>query len=109
MQRLIILGVLLCMLSSVSKKPPTGLLTQDQMVSILVDLALAKAMVQYYTDDEATASGLFKKNALLIYQVYGVDLYAFQESYQYYLTHLEIMQGIYGMVIKRLEALKADM
>ncbi len=79
------------------------------MVSILVDLALAKAMVQYYTNDEATASWLFKKNALLIYQVYDVDLDTFQESYQYYLTHLEIMQEMYEMVVKRLETLKANM
>jgi hypothetical protein len=106
MRRLITLGVLLCMLSSAQRKPPIELLAQDQMVSILADLALAKAMVRYYTDDEATASWLFKKNALLIYQAYEVDLDTFQKSHQYYLAHLDVMKKMYEMVIKRLEKLQ---
>jgi|LakMenEpi03Aug12_release.lakeMendotaPanAssembly.Ray.scaffolds.fasta_scaffold235030_3 hypothetical protein len=109
MQRFIIIGVLLCILSSFRRQPSTELLAQDKMVTILVDLAIAKAMVQHYTDDEATASGLFKKNALLIYQAHDVDLDTFQKSYQYYLTHLELMKEIYEMVIKRLEELKGKL
>jgi len=105
MHRLITLGVLLCMLSSAQRKPPAELLAQDKMVSILVDLELAKAMARYYTDDENTACWLFKKNALLIYQAYGIDLDIFQKSYQYYLASLETMKAIYEVVIERLEEL----
>lgn len=105
-RRLIALGILLCTLSSFQRQPSTELLAQDTMVSILVDLALAKAMVRHYTDDEAIASWLFGKNALLIYQAHDVDLDTFQKSYQYYLTHLELMQEMHEMVIKRLEALQ---
>ncbi len=103
---MIILGVLLCMLSSAQRKPPAELLAQDKMVSILVDLELAKAMARYYTGDEDTARWLFKKNALLIYQTYDIDLDTFQKSYQYYLARFETMKSIYEVVIKRLEELE---
>ena len=107
MQRPIVFVVLLFTLSSFQRQPPPELLTQDQMVSILVDLELAKAMVWYYADNEATASQLLKKNAFLIYQAYDIDSDTFQKSYQYYLTQLEVMKEIYGAVIKRLEELEA--
>ena len=108
MQRLVILGVLLCLLSSVRIKPPTELLTQEQMTSILVDLELAKAMAWDHSDDEDTARWLFKKNALLICQAYDVDIDTFQKSYQYYLTPLEKMKKIYEIVIQRLEAVEVQ-
>ena len=105
MQRLIAFSFLFFILGSGQQKPPTALLTQEQMVTILSDLELAKAVVGYYTDDEATASRLLQKNALLIYQAYDVAPEAFQKSYQYYFTQLEVMKEIYADVIKRLEEL----
>ena len=108
MRRLITLGILFCAFSSAHREPPVELISQEQMVSILVDLEVAKAMARYYTDDEDTACWLFKKNALLIYQVYDIDLYAFQKSYQYYLASLETMKAIYEVVIERLEELDAQ-
>jgi len=106
MQRLINLAILSCMLSSAHREPPAKLLGQEQMISILADLEVAKAMAWYYTTDEDTACGLFQKNALLIYQAYDTDLDTFQKSYRYYLTHLEIMKEIYEVVVKRLEELE---
>lgn len=103
MQRLITLGILLCMLGSAHREPSPELLTQEQMVSILVDIEVARAMAWHYTADEDAACALFQKNALLIYQAYDIDLDTFQKSYQYYLTHLDIMKEIYALVIKRLE------
>jgi len=108
MQRLITLFVLLCTLSSVSKQPCTALLTRDQMVSILVDLELAKSMACYYADDgdQDMYSWLFNKNVLLIYQAHDIDSDTFHKSYKHYLAHLESMQAIYEVVITRIEALK---
>ena len=105
MRRLIILGILLCVLSGSRKETPAGLLARDQMVSILVDLELARAMAWHYTDDENTACWLFRENALLVYQAHDTDLDIFQRSYQYYLTRLSTMQSLYELVIKRIEAL----
>lgn len=107
MQRLIGFVLLFFTLSSLQHKFAPELLSQNQMVAILVDLELAKAMVGYYTDDEATASQLLDENVHLIYRVYDVTPDTFQKSYQYYLTHLEIMREIYDEVIERLEELEA--
>jgi len=107
--RLIIFSGLLYVLSSSQGKPPTALLSQDQMVAILVDLELAQAVTDHYADDEDTARWLFQKNALLIYQAHETDLDTFQKSYQYYLTHLETMEKLYALVIKQLEALSEQL
>lgn len=106
MQRLIAFCLLFLSLSSVQQKLFSELLTQDQMVSILVDLEVAKAIVGYYTDDKATASQLLKENARLIYESYDITPDTFQKSYQYYLTHLEMLKQIYDEVIVRLEELE---
>ncbi len=97
------------MLSSSQSKPPDTLLSQDQMVAILVDLELAQAMVDNYADDEDTARWLLQKNALLIYQAHETDLDTFQKSYQYYLAHLEIMEKLYALVSKQLETLSEQL
>ena len=93
------------MCSSGQIKPPADLLSQDQIVAILVDLELAKAMVAHYTDDEDTARQLLQKNVLLICQSHGIDVDVLQNSYQYYLAHLATMQEIYILVTKQLEKL----
>jgi Domain of unknown function (DUF4296) len=103
MQRLITFGILLCMLGSTHRDPSVKLLTQEEMIPILVDLEVARAMAWHYAADEHTARGLFKKNALLIYQAYDTDLNTFQKNCQYYFAHIEIMKEIYDLVVKRLE------
>lgn len=108
MQRLIAFGLLFLTLNSARLKPTPELLTPTQMVDVLTDLELAKAMVDYYTDDEATASQLLQENARLVYESYNVTPDIFQESYQYYLERLEVMKEIYEEVIERLEELEED-
>lgn len=84
------------------KSPPEPL-TPQEMVDVLTDLELAKAIVDYYIDDEATASQLLKENAHLVYESYDITPETFQRSYQYYLTQLGAMRRIYDGVIERLE------
>ena len=109
MRRLITLGIFLCVLSSAHGELPAELLSKDQMVAILVDLELAKAMVDHYADDADTARLLFQKNELLIYQAHETDSDTFQKSYQHYLTHLAKMQEIYELVIKQIEELSEQL
>jgi hypothetical protein len=108
MRRLMALGILLCTLSSAHGKRPTQLLDQDRMVSILVDLEIARAMAQYYANDEDTARRLAKANASLVYRTHNVSPDTLKESYQYYLSHLDTIQYIYEEVIKRLEELQVQ-
>lgn len=105
MQRLTAFIILFFMLGSMQHKFYSEPLSQNKMTSILVDLELAKAMVGYYTDDEATVSQLLNENICLIYRAYNVTPDIFQKSYQYYLNQLGVMKEIYGQVIKQLEDL----
>lgn len=109
MHRFIILGGLLCMLSSGQRRGPAKLLDQEQMVSVLVDLALAKALVEHYTGDEDTARWLLAKNVAAVYQAHDIDLDTLQESYHYHLTHFETLDEIYRQVTERLEALSEQL
>lgn len=108
MQRLAVFVFLFFMLGSMQRKFYPEPLSQKKMASILVDLELAKAMVEYYTDDEATASQLLNENICLIYRAYDVTPDIFQKNYQYYLTQLGDMKKIYDQVIKQLEELEAN-
>jgi Domain of unknown function (DUF4296) len=103
MQRLITFCILLCMLGSMHRPPSSKVLTQEEMILILADLEVAKAMAWHYAADEQTARGLFNKNALLVYRAYDTDLNTFQKSCQYYFARIETMKEMYDLVVKRLE------
>ncbi|MCU0318000.1 MAG: DUF4296 domain-containing protein [Amoebophilaceae bacterium] len=77
------------------------------MVSILVDLEISRAMAQYYANDGDIARRLAKENADLVYKTHNISPETLKKSYQYYLSHLDIMQDIYEEVIKQLEELQA--
>ena len=107
-KRLIILSMFLCFLSSAQRvSTPIVLLTEKQMAAILTDLTLADAMVRNYTEDQATTQYLYQSNALLVYEMHGINAATLQENYQYYLTHPEQLQHVYALVIKQLEELPA--
>lgn len=97
--------ILFIALSGVQKFSAPAVLPKDQMIAILLDLELAKAMVQYYSDDEVTFYHWFEENSSLIYQAHATEPILFQNSYQYYLAHPKVMQEIYESVIDRLEEL----
>mmetsp|Transcript_4364 Transcript_4364/g.9894 ORF Transcript_4364/g.9894 Transcript_4364/m.9894 type:complete len:143 (-) Transcript_4364:5458-5886(-) len=103
MQRLILLGILLCVLGSAHRELPPTLLSQEKMVSILTDLEVAKAMIRHCTTDENTSHELLHKNALLICQAHDIDPAILHEGYKYYFHHLESMQEIYKAVVQRLD------
>jgi Domain of unknown function (DUF4296) len=103
MKRFIIFGVLLCALSSARGEHPPELLTKEQIIPILVDLEVARAMAWHYVADEQAAREVFKENALLVYHAHDTDLNTFQRSCQYYFAHIEVMKEIYDLVVKRLE------
>ena len=108
MKQLLAFSILFCTLYSVQARPPLGTLSKGQVVGILVDLELAKAMAYDYNNDDESADQLFQGNAQLIYQAYDTEPATFQKSYLYYLGHPKLMQEIYELVIARLEELLAQ-
>lgn len=83
-----------------------NLLTKEQVTSVLVDMELARAVVNYHTEDKKVASELLKKNHFLIYKSHGVRTKEFQYSYEYYMKDLKVLQEIYENVVSQLKILK---
>lgn len=104
MQRLaILIGFLLAFNST---QEPSVTLSQAQMVDIIVDLELTKAMIRHYAADEATADQLLQKNLLLVYEAHHTDEAAFQENFQYYFFQPKVLKEMYEAVNHRLEELQ---
>ncbi len=85
-------------------------LTRQQMIDIMVDMELSKALVQRCSPDEATTQQWVAENAQRIYQAYDTTAEAFQDSYHHYLVaHPEVMVELYEAVVEQLEKLFADL
>lgn len=84
----------------------SNILTQEQLVEVLADLELAKAMV--YTSESSSLAEvdlLFQEQAQLIYEAHVTDSTTFQKSYMHYLNAPIQLQAIYDQLIIRLEQL----
>ena len=102
-KRLGSLVLALLLMSSAQQATAPTYLSQEQMVAILVDLELAKALGQHHSDDAATLALWLNANAKHLYEEHATTPAAFQSSYQYYLTHPAMMAAIYQAVVEELE------
>ncbi|ACE06493.1 hypothetical protein Aasi_1157 [Candidatus Amoebophilus asiaticus 5a2] len=84
----------------------SSILTQDQLIEILADLELAKAMLYTSEDNKQTEiDNLFQEQAQLIYETHATDAVTLQESYIEYLNNPIRLQWLYDQLIVRLEKL----
>ena len=84
----------------------SSILTQDQLIEVLADLELAKAML--YTaeaSNQAEIDILFQEQAQLIYEAHATDAKSLQESYMDFLKNPIGLQSLYDQLIVRLEKL----
>jgi hypothetical protein len=84
----------------------SNILTQEQLVEVLADLELAKAMV--YTSESSSLAEvdlLFQEQAELIYKAHATDITTFHKSYMHYLDAPIQLQAIYDQLIIKLEQL----
>jgi hypothetical protein len=100
--------VILCFVFSCSEKPgspPDNLINKDKMTTVLVDVHLAEAS----TEARSVTPQLIDQIAALRYQLvfkkHGISLLQFQDSYDYYLDHPELLNEIYIEVVNRLSAM----
>jgi hypothetical protein len=99
----IVLYSLLSLPASLAKEK---MLNQEQLAPILVDIALAKAIIHRQADWPVPQKELFlQQQAELIYQSYGVDGTTFQKSYKLFLKDPRRLSSLYDTVIAALEQL----
>src|SRR5437879_2371490 len=106
MKKILALIVAYGVISQTLANTQSATLTQDQLVEVLVDLELAKAML-YDTEDSNPnlTTPLFQEQAELIFNAHVIDKAMFQKSYFYYLADPKRLQAVYDQLIDRLEKL----
>ena len=109
------LALLLCTIAftgcyhdrTLSDRPPQ-LLSQQEMVSFLIDLHLAEAKMNYIEVGKTDSLEMIFRN----YEKHLMDQHGFADSvylqsYGYYLDHMELMDDIYSDVVDSLSVMNS--
>lgn len=94
--------VCLLMVSCGKKELPPGVLTQEQMAPIVIEIYLAEARLSGSLMPRDSASAIFKRHEQVVLQKAGIADSTLRASYQYYLAHPEEFEKIYDVVIDSL-------
>lgn len=85
---------------------PDDLLSENQMVGILIDVHLAESKLNEVKGDISVRVDLFNTYATSIYEQHGTDSVQYVTSHNYYMQNLEVMKGIYQKVSDSLKVLR---
>jgi len=85
---------------------PDNLLSENQMVGILVDVHLAESKLNEVKGDISDRVVLFNSYASSIYEQHGTDSVQYISSHNYYMQNLEVMKIIYQRVSDSLKVLR---
>jgi hypothetical protein len=107
----LLIASLLILISCNSKKDeiPNGILTKDEMISILIDVQLADATVNLSNYGQANFPNDKQKLFALIYSKHKVSKKKFEDSFVYYTNHPETFEKIYDEVINGLSRKQAEL
>ena len=88
---------------------PSQLLSQQEMVSFLIDLHLAEAKMNYIKVGKTDSLEMIFRN----YEKYLMNQHGFTDSvyllsYEYYLDHMELMDEIYSDVVDSLSVMNSQ-
>lgn len=85
-----------------SAQKPEGILSEEKMMAILIDLHIAEASAQEFYKPFDTTLALFNGFQEYIFQKHQVDSASYFSSYEYYLKDLTAMNRIYDVVVDSL-------
>ncbi len=85
---------------------PEGVLPQEQMVGIIVDLHIAEAKLNEVKGAIEDRMLIFNAYANEIYEQHDTDSLQYKNSHDYYMQRLAIMKGIYQQVSDSLKVLR---
>ncbi len=89
--------------SCTNQSLPEGILSQDEMLPIVVDLHIAEEVIQSYNwnydSSRVMFHSVYKKEIL---KKHNVDFAQFDSSYVYYERNVELMNKLYERVVDTL-------
>ena len=88
-----------------------GILSEEQMVDVLVDIHLTEATLKIANDSLARVSDTteLRNRFAQVFRKHDIEPDDFNASLNYYLEHIEEIDKIYTEVINRLTALEATL
>ncbi|MFC4873743.1 DUF4296 domain-containing protein [Negadavirga shengliensis] len=99
---LILFSCLLLALSCGRNRPPEGILTEDEMVSILVDIHMAEGFVQSLSIPYDSSKKLYPVLEKEIFEKYEITDSTYIASLKYYLRDAAKMEAFYERTIDSL-------
>tara|TARA_A100000171_G_C2115718_1_gene137680 strand:+ start:154 stop:498 length:345 start_codon:yes stop_codon:yes gene_type:complete len=85
---------------------PEGLLSESEMIDIMVDIRVAEGKVTHLLLPADSAKKVFKILEKRIFEEHNVDTVAYKKSYQYYLLHPEKASVIFSTTLDSLSVMK---
>jgi hypothetical protein len=85
-----------------SSDGPEGLLEQEKMVDIMIDIHMAEAAIQDLRLEKDSAQRVYTVQEKYIFKKHAVSDTDFLASYNYYIEHPEQLETIYTAIIDTL-------
>lgn len=87
---------------------PKPLLSQEKMISFLIDLHLTEAKMNYLDIRQTdSADWVFRNYEEHLFEKHRIDPTTYYQSYQYYLAHMKQMENIYAAVVDSLSVISS--
>lgn len=104
---LLFLTLAACEQQEVVQKPKQ-LISEDKMISFLIDLHIAEAKVGYAkVKDRDSLEIIFRNYEQSLFKKHDISDSAYYQSYEYYLADMEKMHEIYSAVVDSLSVLNS--
>ena len=100
---LCILSILILVLSCQRKdKVPEGILTRDQMVSVMSELYVLEQKLSTLGIKRDSIAQIFQEMKDPIFENAGITDSVFKRSLNYYMDHPQVLEGIYTSLVDSL-------
>lgn len=104
MKNVFLLTVLLLAFSCKSEEEiPEGILTEQEMVDILIDIRIIEGKVGVLSVNKDSSRVLFDKFENDVFEKHKMDSLVYRKSYQYYMTHPELYLSVNDIVLDSLK------
>jgi len=100
MKKILFIGLFLLTFSCVKKPtPPDGIMSQQEMIDLLIDLHIIEAKISMSRIPNDSIKLFFDEVEDSLYHKHHVTDSIYKMSYQYYLENIDLMEEIYSAVV----------
>jgi hypothetical protein len=106
-KNLIIVLLSIFILQSCGKNSlPEGILSEDKMVEVLVDIHLAEGLVSTFPIHYDSSRVLYPYFEMEVFKKHGVQDSVFKKSLEYYMRDVKVMDRMYARTIDSLHVIE---